>query len=54
MIESVQAGQKEPKVETLVRLAGAMGVGPATLLKGIRWKPGFFGPGSFVFEEEDA
>lgn len=33
-------GQTMPKAETLLRLAGALNVGPADLLDGVRWEPG--------------
>jgi len=32
-------GEREPKVGTLLRLAGALNVEPADLLDGVRWEP---------------
>ena len=48
MISLYEWGKREPRATTLVKLAGALGVEPAALLEGIRWEPGFVGPGSFV------
>lgn len=37
-----------PRIDTLAKLAGAIGVEPATLLYGITWNPGDFQPGGFA------
>jgi transcriptional regulator with XRE-family HTH domain len=47
-------GEREPKAETLLRLAGALGVEPAALLAGVRWEPGQYGPGRFVVGEDES
>ena len=44
-----EAGRREAKAETIVRLAGALGLDPAALLEGIRWEPGE--PGRLVVED---
>lgn len=36
-----------PKIDTFVKLAGALAVEPCDLLDGIRWEPGHFKPGRF-------
>lgn len=36
-----------PRIDTLVKLAGALGVEPAALLDGIAWNPGDYSPGGF-------
>ena len=42
-ITHIENGRREPRVLTLVRLAGALEVDVSILLEGIAWKPG--GPG---------
>lgn len=51
-ISMFETGQREPLLETLVRLAGAVDLGVGELLGPIRWVPG--SPGSFHLGEEDA
>jgi transcriptional regulator with XRE-family HTH domain len=36
-----------PRIDTLVKLAGALGVAPGDLLEGIVWRPGEARPGGF-------
>jgi transcriptional regulator with XRE-family HTH domain len=47
-------GEREPKVGTLLRFAGALNVEPAALLAGVRWEPGRYGPGRFVVGEGES
>lgn len=42
-------GESEPKVLTLLKVAGAIGVEPAVLLEGVRWEPR---AGRFVIGED--
>lgn len=44
-------GEREPRLETFLRIAGALSVEPGVLLEGVRWVPGIHGPGSFVVED---
>jgi hypothetical protein len=37
-----------PRIDTLAKLAGALGVELATLLYGIAWNPGDYQPGGFA------
>lgn len=46
-ISMFETGQRQPLLETLVRLAGALEVPVPTLLEGISFKPGS-GEGEFV------
>jgi len=39
---------RTPRIDTLAKLAGALGVEPAVLLDGIVWYPGDYQPGGFV------
>jgi transcriptional regulator with XRE-family HTH domain len=36
----LERGARTPKIDTLVKLAGALEVAPADLLDGIEWRPG--------------
>jgi transcriptional regulator with XRE-family HTH domain len=38
-ISLLEGGERLPRVETLVKLAGALGVAPNDLLDGIAWEP---------------
>lgn len=44
----LERGERTPKIDTLVKLAGAVGVDPGDLLAGIAWDPGKLRPGSFI------
>ena len=48
LLPGYEWGEREPRVGTLLRLAGALGVEPAVLLDGVRWEP----RRGFVLEEE--
>jgi transcriptional regulator with XRE-family HTH domain len=47
-----ESGERAPRTETLLRLAGALRVEPAVLLEGVQWVPGVYGLEGFVYEEE--
>ncbi|MBS1676871.1 MAG: helix-turn-helix transcriptional regulator [Actinobacteria bacterium] len=38
-ISLIEGGKRMPRLDTLVKLAGALGIAPATLLDGISWEP---------------
>lgn len=44
----LERGVRMPRIDTLAKLAGALGVEPVALLDGIAWDPGDFRPGAFV------
>jgi transcriptional regulator with XRE-family HTH domain len=46
-----ESGECAPRLETLIRIAGALRVEPALLLEGVRWVPGVYGLERFVYEE---
>lgn len=46
----LERGARVPRIDTLAKLAGALGVEPAALLDGIAWHPGDYQPGGFVEE----
>lgn len=49
-ISLLEGGRRQPLLETLVRLAGALDVPVETLLEGILWEPTPVGSGRFVVE----
>jgi transcriptional regulator with XRE-family HTH domain len=53
-IGQLEQGSRLPKIDTLVRLAGALTVPPGDLLKGMAWKPGKTRPGHFLLSGADA
>jgi transcriptional regulator with XRE-family HTH domain len=46
-IGSLERGDHLPRIDTLMKLASALGVPPSDLLKGIVWTPGEVQPGGF-------
>lgn len=42
-----ERGERLPRIDTAIKLAGAVGVAPAALLEGISWEPGEARPGHF-------
>jgi len=44
-IGMLESGQRQPRLETIVKIAGALGVDPCELIKGIRWVPPSTKPG---------
>jgi transcriptional regulator with XRE-family HTH domain len=43
----LERGERLPRVDTLVKLAGALEVSPGELLAGIAWNPGYAQRGAF-------
>jgi len=43
----LERGERVPRIDTLVKLAGALAIRPEELIEGIDWKPGRFTAGSF-------
>jgi transcriptional regulator with XRE-family HTH domain len=39
-ISLLERGGREPRLGTIVKLAGALGASPEELIAGIRWQPG--------------
>jgi transcriptional regulator with XRE-family HTH domain len=48
----LERGARIPRIDTLAKLAGALGVAPADLLAGIAWEPGTILPGRFDLPEQ--
>ena len=47
-ISLIEHGQRLPRIDTLVRLAGGLLVPSCDLLGGVRWEPAERGPGRMV------
>jgi len=50
----LERGHRVPRIDTLVKLAGALGVPPDNLLDGIDWTPGGTLVGRFLIGDEEA
>lgn len=46
-IRQLERGERAPRVDTLIKLAGALSVDPGGLLEGVRWIPGTVIPGEY-------
>jgi len=46
-IAAMERGERLPRIDTLLRVAGALEVSPERLLDGIQWRPGSHIPGAF-------
>lgn len=53
-ISGLERGLRVPRIDTVAKLAGALGVKPAGLLEGIAWTPATLQPGSFELPDPDA
>ncbi|MBS1677920.1 MAG: helix-turn-helix transcriptional regulator [Actinobacteria bacterium] len=52
-ITLIEHGERLPRIDTLVKLAGAIGMSPCDLLDGLLWEPGDRRPGRFVVPDRD-
>jgi transcriptional regulator with XRE-family HTH domain len=46
-IGHLEHAQRTARIDTLIKLAGALEVSPGELLEGIEWRPGMLRPGQF-------
>lgn len=53
-VGQLERGERVARADTLVKIAGSLGVGPAVLLDGLGWKPGGTRTGVFTSIGEDA
>ena len=49
-ISLIEGGRRMPRLDTLIKLAGALGVSLQDLLAGIAWEPSIASPGRFIVE----
>jgi transcriptional regulator with XRE-family HTH domain len=52
-ISLIEGGHRMPRLDTLIRLAGALDVTLQDLVEGIAWEPSILSPGRFVVEPID-
>jgi transcriptional regulator with XRE-family HTH domain len=50
-ISLLEVGGRLPRIDTLVKLAGGLGIEPGELLDGIAWNPGSIAHGAFTLPE---
>ena len=53
-IGQLERAKRVARIDTVAKLAGALGIPTSRLLDGIAWSPGEYTPGSFRFESPDA
>lgn len=46
-VGQLERGERTARVDTLIKLAGALGIDPAVLLAGLSWQPGEIRVGRF-------
>lgn len=51
-MSALENGRQMPMLETVVRVAGGVGLSGGALLGPIRWEPGT--PGRFILSEEES
>lgn len=51
-VGQLERGLRVPRIDTVVKLAGALDVPPGSLLDGMAWEPGDFRPGGFLTKRE--
>jgi len=47
----LERGERLPRIDTVIKLAGALSVPPSELIAGIDWSPGVTSRGSFIPSE---
>lgn len=52
-ISQLERGLRVPKIDTLIKLAGALSLPPGDLLKGMAWSPGAMRTGKFRVSNPD-
>ncbi len=48
----LERGERVPRIDTAIKLAGAVGVTLGELIDGIEWSPGTASPGNFSVDAE--
>jgi transcriptional regulator with XRE-family HTH domain len=52
-ISLLETGRRRPRLDTLVKLAGALGIAPSALIEGISWDPTLISGGFRVSDRAD-
>jgi transcriptional regulator with XRE-family HTH domain len=52
-VGQIERAERVCRIDTLIKLAGALGVEPGELLKGLEWEPGGTRFGEFRLEEAE-
>jgi len=52
-ISILERGFRMPQLNTIVRIAGGLGIAPCELLEGMAWRPGDLTPGGFEPADEE-
>jgi transcriptional regulator with XRE-family HTH domain len=53
-ISLLERGGREPRLGTIVKLAGSLDTTPAALCEGVAWQPGKSGKGRYLFKKPSA
>ncbi len=53
-VSQLERGIRVPRADTVVKLAGTLGVSTEALFDGLSWKPGTWAPGAMGVEDRDA
>lgn len=53
-ISQLERGLRIPRIDTVVKLAGALGIDPGELCEGIKWESGTVHAGRFELPDQDA
>ncbi len=53
-VGQLERGERTARVDTLIKLAGALGVEPGELLDGLEWEPGGTRLGGFELPDQNA
>ncbi len=49
----LERGERLPRIDTVIKVAGALAIPPSELIKGIEWSPGSTTTGEFKLGAED-
>lgn len=50
-VGELERGTRLPQLETIIRLSAGLEVSPCDLMRGMRWRPGYYVEGGFELED---
>lgn len=50
-ISALERGERQPRLDTLLRVSAALSASPCVLLAGLRWQPGRYVEGGFRVDD---